>query len=414
MKKYILTFLLVALFFSSGVLSMEIQGEMGKETILTGSLGAVMLHDGDGERRMYYELSLNPEIIFWKLGIGLSLALHWNDDGLRKEDYDKSNDIANIIRYIRYNKKGDYPIYLRIGKLDNATLGHGFILGGYRNELKDEFSKRVLGCEFDLNFEKIGLETVTNDISNSRIYGGRVYFYPFKTININMLLLNKLTLGATYCIDKNPDPGIAKEDSLIVYGVDATLPIIKNILIIYGDLAKIKNKGRGSAMGVMGKREAGLIPLTFGYKFELRAIDSNFIPGIFDALYEMSRPVKFGLGKDLNGYYGELNIFMLDAITFTMGYENYEKKEPTISGELFLNDEWIQKILGRKISAAATYYQTDAKDIFDLTNQNTLITYEIKYGISENVTLVYTTKQTYEEDNKTPIRNTTLLTYISF
>lgn len=414
MKKHILTFLLIALFFSSSILAMEIQGEIEKETTLTGSLGAVMLHDKDGKRRMYYELSLNPEIVFWKLGIGLSLVLHWNDDGLRKEDYDRSNDIANIIRYIRYSKKGDHPIYFRIGKLDNATLGHGFILGGYRNELKDEFSKRVLGCEFDLNFEKIGLETVTNDISNSRVYGGRAYFYPFKIISINMPLLNKLTLGATYCIDKNPDPGIAKEDSLIVYGVDATLPIIKNILIIYGDLAKIKNKGSGSAIGVMGNREAGLMPLTFGYKFELRAIDSNFIPGMFNALYEMSRPVEFDSGKDLNGYYGELNISMLDAMAFTMGYEDYEKKEPAISGELSINGKWTQKILRKKISAAATYYQTDAKDIFDLTNQNTLITYEIKYGISENVNMVYTTKQTYEKDNKTPIRNTTLLTYISF
>lgn len=414
MKKYILIFLLITLFFSSNVLSMETQGEIEKETILTGSLGAVILHDKDGEKRMYYELSLNPEIVLWKLGVGLSLVLHWNDDGLRKEDYDRSNDIANVIRYIRYSEKGDRPIYFRIGKLDNATLGHGFILGGYRNELKNEFSKRALGYEFDLNFEKIGLETVTNDISNPRVYGGRAYFYPFKIININMPLLNRLTLGATYCIDKNPDPDNIGEDSLIAYGVDATLPIIKNILIVYGDLAKIKDKGNGSAVGVMGNRKAALIPLSLGYKFEFRTIDSNFIPNLFDALYEMNHPVTFGVGEGLNGYYGELSISMLEAITFTMGYKDYEKSEPTISGELSINDKWAQKILRKKISASATYYQTKAKDIFNLTNHNTLITYEIKYGISENVTMVYTTKQTYEKDDKTPIRNTTLLTSISF
>ncbi|MDI6785622.1 MAG: hypothetical protein QMD92_02825 [bacterium] len=420
MKKYFLNLLLVMLiifFFGSNILTTEAFGEVSekieKEITFNGSLGAVMLYDKDGEKRMYYEFSLNPEIAFWKLGMGLSLFMHWNDAGLRKEDYDKSNDIANIIRYIRYDEKGAHPVYFRIGKLDEATLGHGFILGDYRNELKNEFSKRVLGCELDLNLEKMGLETIANDIANPRVFGGRVYIYPFKIINVTMPLLNKLTLGITYCADKNPDPDNTGENSLVVYGLDASLPIIKNILIIYGDIAEIKDNGNGSAIGVMGNRKAGLMPIFLGYKFEYRAIEKNFSPGTFDALYEMIRPPQLS-NEDLKGYYGELSMSMLETIEFTMGYEDYEKNEPTISGKLSIDDKWTQKILKKKISASATYYQTNAKDVFSITNPNTLITYEIKYGISENITMVYTTKQTYKIDNKTPIRNTSLFTYISF
>ena len=118
-------------------------------TTLDGGIGMTWIDD-----QAYYNISFMPDISIGKLGVGLNLSLLYNVDTghIRSEDWDSGYDYARVIRYVRWGHKGD-RFYTRVGALDAARIGHGFILGYYNNQIN--YDER-----------KIGLSLVTIIISH--------------------------------------------------------------------------------------------------------------------------------------------------------------------------------------------------------------------------------------------------------
>ncbi len=90
-----------------------------------GGLGMTWI---DG--RPYTTVSLTPEFTFGKFGLGLRLELLFdNQDNFkfRTTGWEDASAIARSIRYARYGQKGN-PVYIRLGSLVAATIGHGFIM----------------------------------------------------------------------------------------------------------------------------------------------------------------------------------------------------------------------------------------------------------------------------------------------
>ena len=309
------------------------------------SLGMGFGVDGFGDQA-YQRISLMPELTFGKFGIAFDLFMRFNfangTFNVYEEDWvpDKPTftDIAGLylqkFRYIRYGFKGE-PLYIKLGSIDDATLGNGFIMGAYSNTLFLP-ERRILGLTFDLdgelfNFPIIGLETHVGDLSSFDVIGGRLYIRPLVLTSVPVF--KNLELGATVAADTDPYRyadsatkveaeelrGIDTEKAKMwALGGDIRIPLINDSFItldVFGDIATLKAESLGGAVGVDGR----FIHIIL-YGAQIRLIGDDFLPVFFDSSYDISRPKRYELIEgDLSrpgftGWLGMLGLSILDDL----------------------------------------------------------------------------------------------------
>ncbi len=276
-------------------------------------------------------VSFAPELIFGKFGIGLDLTLHFRFTGgensdefeFRSTDWvpESGRDILPLylpkFQYVRWGLKGD-PIYIKLGSINDARLGNGFIMGGYANTVFLP-EKRLFGLSFDLdgelfNFPYVGIETFVANLAAFDVFGTRVYTRPL--IWMDVPIIKNLQVGFTVAMDRDPyyhledrdfnGDGTPDEGSVLILGGDFLQPIIQKKLLslaVFGDIA-FEKKHVGGMLG-FGGRLVKVIP----YRGELRILGKNFIPVYFDATYDLFRPLKYEIfaGRgEIPGYVGWL------------------------------------------------------------------------------------------------------------
>jgi hypothetical protein len=260
-----------------------------------GGMGLSVIDD-----QTYFSINLRPEIAFGKIGIGLNINFLYDTKTghIRSKDWDSSYDYLRLIRYLRYGYKWD-PVYMRVGTLDAARLGHGLILNYYTNELN--YDERKIGLAFDLDFGQFGFETITSNLGRAELVGMRAYYRPLVNI-IDVPLVKNLAFGGTFVHDFDPDTWDATDDGVSALGLDVEMPLLNLGILnskIYFDWAQLsgysslENKSRqfgsGTAAGIMvslGKL-VGLIDLSA--KLERRWLGEEFSPSFFDPFYEIYR-----------------------------------------------------------------------------------------------------------------------------
>lgn len=298
--------------------------------VLMGGMGVGVI-DGDP----YFIMNLKPELAFGKFGVGLDINLRYNTETghIRNEDWDEGYDYLRAIRYVRYSyKRNPDPVYARLGALDAARLGHGFIMNYYNNSLL--YDQRKVGLEFDYDYGIGGFESMTNNLGRSEIFGGRVYYRPLQ-LATDMPILRNFAVGATYVTDVDPDGYRGTEDRVSIFGFDAELPLIKTnlaALVLYADLAKIVDHGKGQALGVEFNLSgiAGLFEI--GAQLERRFLDAEFIPAYFGPFYELerddpanNREAQLHAQKaKTHGTYGLLYGHVLNAVRLAGSYERLD------------------------------------------------------------------------------------------
>jgi hypothetical protein len=238
----------------------------------------------------YVTFSLRPELAIGKIGIGLDVNLRYNTatGELRREDWDTSYDILRAIRYVRYGRKRD-PFYTRVGTLDAARLGHGFIMNFYNNELV--YDERKVGLELDVDTGPWGFESMTSNLGRLEIVGLRGFYRPLYGA-LSLPVLRSLAVGATVVSDTDPDQLRATDDGVTIYGVDIDVPIIEYPVFrtaIYAAAAKISRFGSGKTIGVEVnvRTTANLLDVTA--RLERRFLGKQFIPSYFGPFYEIER-----------------------------------------------------------------------------------------------------------------------------
>ncbi len=291
-----------------------------EENNFNGGLGMTWI---DGQS--YTTFTLTPEFSFGKLGVGLNVELLFNNSEgfkFRKRSWDQGAGALRMIRYLRWGVKND-PVYLRVGTLDGATLGNGFIMGYYSNEA--DYDRRKIGLAMDMDFKHFGFESMTSNLGNLEILGGRFYLRPL--YGLQMPIINRLEVGATYVTDVDPDNSNDTENGIYEWGADIGLPIIQSKIFnstIYADYAKINNYGDGKAFGI----KAGVPSLIglFGLyaKLEKRFLGEQFLPNYFNTLYELER-------RELEAtYYNETGL----SLSKQQYLANFASKQEGIFGEL--------------------------------------------------------------------------------
>ena len=394
MKKMGMVFLLIlALFVGTGLAQYADGGlgYMGTEGgVLMGGIGVTTI-----DSATYFSVTFRPELAFGKIGIGLNLNLLFNTEtgDIRSEDWDETYDYFRMIRYLRYGNKFD-PIYARIGTLDAARLGHGFIVNYYTNEAS--YDNRKIGLAFDLDFGKWGFETITSNLGRLELLAGRGYYRPLHGV-VDIPIIKGLALGASYARDFDPDDNLATNDDTYEYGFDAELPLVRTAIFnstLYYDWAQLagfssvdnmrRDFGSGQAVGVMASFGNLMGLLDLSAKLERRWLGEEFVPSFFDAFYEIQRYQVYGASsqhkvdmllnsiyaQETKGVFGELYGRVLgDAVRLLGNFSRLDDIDH--SGIMHLAADAPDAI--PTIAAHATYDKIgieQPKDVFTLDNQS--------------------------------------------
>lgn len=332
--------------------------------------GLTMIEDNEGDTTPFYRFQLRPELNLPKVGMGLDVAFLYNpDEDIRNEDgedWDSLGDYLRAIRYFRYGRRRE-PLYFVYGELRNMYVGHGLIMGGYSN-----YDRR--GLRLDVNTDLFGVEAILNNLAEPDLFGGRIYIRPFQSSESS--LIKRLTFGATYMTDIDPNPG-NDMDPLAAFSLDMSVPIFNPLgLEIYDELAFLTGHtdeietGAGNAIGT------GLEIFNTHFKLEYRTFNKYFQPTIFDYTYEFSKPVVIDAeGRESkHGIYSLLTYYLPEKIAIAATYEDYDGPSPF--GDPKIYGELIETGLIDRMSLQASYIKRGIEnfdDIFDLDEKSELI-----------------------------------------
>ncbi len=349
----------------------------------------------------YYMIGVMPDLSFGKIGVGLDLTLHISttDGTIQKVDW-SNGAYRKIIRYVSWGQRHD-PVYARVGQLDMATIGHGFIVYDYNNSAS--YDDRTIGAELNLDFTKFGFETMYGDFQTPGLMGGRAYVRPLKFTQLaSVPIIGGFELGATYVTDQNPYSGvvnasynqITQRDSVITnkgkiaeFGFDAGLPLLRIPFVdvdLYYDYAKIVNFGSGSAVGLLADFN-GLELAKVSLKVERQFIGDKFIPEYFNQFYELdrytpnakpfiSKAQMLDSMKASSGWYGQIMVAILQNFQIVGGYRGIA--DDPQGGLLHLETRFPSVV--PMIAFSAGYDRRGVQnfgDVFKLDNRSLLYTF---------------------------------------
>lgn len=387
-----------------------VAGDEAAKAFGASMMGGLGLTTIDG--KVYYRVQLAPDLSLGKFGVGLDADLLFNDKGIRKEDWSPSSRWARVVRYLRWGQKRD-KFYTRVGALDAATLGHGFLMYRYSNRIDDV--ERKIGMELDLDFGQFGFESVVSNFGRAEIYGGRGYVRPLQQTGIPVI--KNFEVGLTAVSDVDPDRGRETDDGVSAFGFDLGQPLVNTSLLytgLYFDFGKINKFGSGAAVGVAADLHlpGGVVDL--GAKLEQRFLGKRFLPQYFDRFYEVERFNTIGgypmwktyalglIDESHNGTYGELTATLAGKLTIIGNYQ-YTYQVPK-SGVLHFQTDLAKLVPKTELRAA--YDHKGIGEFADIgkKDENVLVTVEGGYEVYSHVMLYLTYLRTYElrtrdEDN---------------
>ena len=364
-----------------------------------------------GELDTYQALALQPDLAIGNFGIGLDLRINYRLNGgensdefeIREEDWEVG-DVEEFLevylpkfRYVRYGVKGD-PLYARFGGFSDATLGTGFLVNNYSNE-RFVPDLRIFGgiLDFDaelVGFPYVGIETLVGNVAVWDVMGARLYVRPLAGLDIP--LLPALQIGGTFVTDRDPfyheerdplspyggDPPLvdAPDDTIYAWSVDAIQPIIRSDMLTldaFGDLAFQEDR-KGGMVGV-GGRIASIVL----YGAQIRVVEDNFIPSLFDGTYDLRRAERHAIyneDTDVDGYVGWLARLGLSLFADALVFDNTlsgpfvytEGAYPELVSRLLVAEGLIPGLSG--VSFEASYRKFNIKEYDDLIDlEDTLI-----------------------------------------
>ena len=305
--------------------------------------------DGFPDGISFQKLAITPEFYIGKFGIGLDIVLHYrftggdgNDFEIRPEDWDPA--LAGVsfielylpkIQFISWGQRGE-PLFIKLGLIDDTTLGNGFIVGNYDNTLFLP-ETRIFGLNLNVdgqlfNFPFIGLETFVGNLAAFDVIGARLFARPL--IGTDIPVLKNIQAGFTFATDTDIDkhsPSVVEDDTVSAFGVDIVQPIVNTdaaTLVAFADYAALAPSDTmvepvsGSAIGFRG-----MLFNFLTYGAQLRILGPNFVPTYFGPVYDLTRQPSYealtaGGGVDYAGWFASIGTSLLEnRIIFNVGLD---------------------------------------------------------------------------------------------
>jgi hypothetical protein len=390
----------------------------------------------------YYRPKGNNE---WSFGADQD----WGDDPLGATG-DLFTDLALKLRYLQYGEQRD-PFYLKLGNLDNMTLGHGLLMRNYANDV-DFPAVRRIGLNGGVDFGGFGFETAVNDLTEPEIFGGRIFVRPLqRTAALGLSAVADIDPAGDVPKDGGIDTALAEElrrvDPVVTtVGADVDVSILENDLLsvvaftdvgglvpyLRDDLTDLDGEtvDAGLRTEALVDTEAGRLR-NFGamtgvlgnvafldYRLDFRTYNGLFRPFYFDGGYERRRArvaaeiYSYFLDPDAEefdrtgaGVYGEAGVSLFaDNLAFTAGYlwpwEIDSAGEWALSDDdyLTLRAELREGLLPLGIHASAEYERrgffataADRGEFEDATffDANTIVRSEVVYPVAPSLDLAF-------------------------
>jgi len=274
------------------------------------SLGTDIITDPDsGLPDTWNSLGFKPDLSIGPFGVGFDFTLRFKlmpDEDTAFKAYpgdwvpDNGKTILDLylpkIMYVRYGQRGD-PLFVKLGSIDDLTLGNGFLVGNYSNtRFLPEL--RIFGLNVGVdgqlfNFPFVGIEALTGNLARFDVFGTRLFVRPL--ITTSLPILKDMQVGVTIAIDTDPETFVPDDlqvgyDSVAIGGADIFVPLIKSQLFPLAAFMElgIQPQGRTGFMLGAGGRALGFIT----YGAQLRLLGAGFIPVYFDANYDLFRAGK--------------------------------------------------------------------------------------------------------------------------
>ena len=358
------------------------------------------------DNQRYFAFRLRPEFSISNVGIGLDLNLEFDSTGsLRKENFNEFTDYLSIIRYLRYGQEFE-TFYVKLGSLDYTTLGHGSIINSYNNS--PSFDTRRIGMQFNLNFGRVGVQSMYGNFGQAGVIGLRAYARPLQFTSLtDVPILSDFEIGATYAADYDtyakvdssylvvpfvpgqPPYKLHGNGTLQILGADIGLPLIRGDvenLELYADVVKILDFGTGFATGILFRLEASSL-LSIRTRLERRFNEEHYLPSYFNSFYELERVNQItGTAKSLilrnfnaysKGIYGDLLVRIINTFDIFGSYQQLD--DIPQSGDFHLWTELAPK--DAPVLARAGYDKIGVKDFSDLviTDDRALLYAELGY-----------------------------------
>lgn len=266
------------------------------------------------------------------------------------------------LKFIEYGDQEWDPFYLKIGNLNNMSIGHGAIMNEYANDTEFPAIRKVgLNTGFDLGV--FGMELVGDNLADPSILGGRLFVNPFKNYD-------PFQIGLTGIADLFParESELTKTEYgdpwLLAFGLDMELFKINKEnfkMMMFGDFSTMMPVFRNDTYYDDGTGRivipAGVAPnlwiqgntlknygvvaglrgdvFSFNWALEYRLSTGIYKPTLFNALYDRSKlsylaqiieyldQVDKGSpdAQDLvMGIYGEAGFNFFDKVALNAGY----------------------------------------------------------------------------------------------
>jgi hypothetical protein len=405
MKFHVLVILLFIIFFIQGSLFPDDEGVQTNQGLKVSVLYGGMGFDGMD----YNTFRLMPGFKYSYMDLRLNLEFDFDTNGnFRTTEWDSWQAVLSRIQYFTIGAQ-DEPVFIRIGDVDDFSLGNGFIFNHYSDRLFYP-AVNMLGFTCDLNFHYFGLDSMADNILLWDIMGVRAYIRPL--VDLKNSVLSNLEIGFTMGADLNNQNQLPpastpyifgyntnSQAEVVSYGADMGIFFINNSsfsLKGFADMATIQNNGSGEMAGV-----SGLIIETFTYSFALRFLQPGFLPSYFDMFYEATRSSEYQtlgqLSNNITGWVGSTGISLVSNVfSLNFQYEDYLSSEinPSILVSAELSRD-VLKLIGIKLSVLRQNY-TNVSDLFvnDVGNSSARIT--LDFYVSEEIKLSFDIEENYE------------------
>ncbi len=391
-----------------------------------------------GERKTFFSNVLLPDFSYGPWTAGLMVKLRLNRDGFRDEDYDSTNDILSILRFVQYNEKDDPGYYARLGDLEDVRMGYGQIFNEYHNTVSLDDPKR--GVIIDNNTGTFQFETTWSNLIAPEVFGLRGAYRPFlqtRTDRFQHLIfgvslagdfdddggfVNTASPGTVFIPEQTVFAGLEAEDdgSIVMVSLDAGLPIATSVteeLLAYTTFTKMMGYGSGLSFGLRGTRnlENGRLE---GW-LEQRILGKEYLPSYFDALYELER-IREGSISDAGVEFGDDVLILQSKRNRLAGIDDVRlgshmafswRSRPTWRVQAHYDHIWNQAESGWlhvDVRARAPDLPYQIRFIFDRVNvgalddifsgpgRDMLLRLELAYQVWDYVMLGFKFKQSFE------------------
>jgi len=352
------------------------------------------------------------------------------------------------LKYVEYGDQGWDPFYLKVGNLNNMSIGHGAIMNGFANDTDFPAIRKIgLNTGFDLGV--FGMELVGDNLADPSIVGGRLFINPFKGYD-------PFQIGVSGVADLFPargtdvDAAVYGDPWLLAFGMDLELFKINNDnfrMMLFGDFSSMMyvfreetnyndisiqpgaiwlDNGKLNNYGIV----AGLRGEIFSFKWalEYRLSSGIYKPTLFNSLYDRNK-LNY-IGETINyfwlsssdnpaaqnlvmGIYGEAGFALKEKLSLTAGY--FWPWEIDNAGQVsFGNDDVFnitfavtEKLIPKfPIHGSISYERTKlintlkGMDNLTLFDANTVVYGELVYPLAPVVDLVLGASTTILTDSE--------------